>query len=1017
MPAPQFESKEAEVAYRKAEQRIAEAAREKEAILALSGLGLTSVPPEIGQLTSLTVLYLHDNQLTSVPPEIGQLVSLASLRLDSNKLTSVPPEIGQLTSLTTLRLDHNQLTSLPPKIGQLASLTMLHFQYNQLTSVPAEIGQLASLTTLFLDNNQLTSVPAEIGQLTSLTTLSLYNNQLTSVPPAIGQLTSLTALRLDSNKLTSVPVEIGQLASVAMLSLDNNQLTSVPLEIGQLTSLTTLYLDDNQLQTLPEELRRLSKLKVLFLHGNPRLKLPASLLGVEYGDWDRKVETAPKAGPILDYYFGTVLANERRPLNEAKLILVGRGEAGKTSLVKRLVENRFSRREDTTQGIRIQQWPITVGRKKDEVRLNVWDFGGQEIMHATHQFFLTDRSLYLLVLDGRAGQQEAEADYWLRLISGFAPESPVLVVLNKIKKDHFTLNRDALRQKYPQIQDFIETDCDNPGSNKKPGQNGHGIDKLRKAIAKHVNKLPDVRMAFPKSWFAVKEKLSKSQTSRRTSASRQKNFLTLDEFRDECEELGETDPGKQESLSAILHRLGIALNFSDDRRLNDRHVLNPHWLTTGIYTLLNSKTLASRKGELRPKDLTKELDVRHYPADMHPFLIHLMEKFELCFGFNDASETGKSRRKSKSKGAEQLLDRYLIPELLDPEQPSAARSFDEQKCLNFQYDYPVLPPGLLPRFIVRTHVLSETHRWKTGVILSFEGNTALVKADPQEQIIRVLINGPAAGRPRMLAVIREDFDVIHRDIPHMKPQELISFPDHPSITVPYQEIEVLYDASPETPVVRVKDGEVVSHTAGELLLGVEFGMTAETGRRRAVRPGVRKSDRQSRQPDAFVALSGDQPLRVFYSYSRLDAKQRLKLAKHLSPLERIGLIHTWHDNEILPGAEFNPEIAEKLNESDIILLLISPNFTASDYCMTIELSRAMRRHQSGADNVAVLPVIVSPTTGWKKQKAEGVKLGDLNALPEAGKEIPKWKPQDNGWANVAAGVERAAEALRKKRGL
>lgn len=353
-------------------------------------------------------------------------------------------------------------------------------------------------------------------------------------------------------------------------------------------------------------------------------------------------------------------------------------------------------------------------------------------------------------------------------------------------------------------------------------------------------------MAFPKSWFAVKERLSKWQASRRKTTSRRRNFLTIDEFRDECAKLGETDPGKQKSLSAILHRLGIALNFSDDRRLNDRHVLNPHWLTTGIYTLLNSKTLAARKGELRPKDLVKELDEHHYPADMHPFLIHLMEKFELCFGFNDAPGAGKNRKKSKAVGTESLLDRYLIPELLDPEQPPAARDFDEQTCLNFQYDYPALPPGLLPRFIVRTHVLSETHRWKTGVILSFEGNTALVKADPQEEIIRVLINGSAAGRPRMLAVIREDFDVIHRDIPHMKPQELISFPDHPSITVPYQEVEVLYDTSPETPVVRVIDGKVVPHTAGELLLGVEFGMTAETGRRRAVRPGVRKSNLQSR---------------------------------------------------------------------------------------------------------------------------------------------------------------------------
>ena len=69
----------------------------------------------------------------------------------------------------------------------------------------------------------------------------------------------------------------------------------------------------------------------------------------------------------------------------------------------------------------------------EHVRLNIWDFGGQEIMHATHQFFLTQRSLYLLVLNGREGGEDADADYWLRLIDSFGAESPVIVVLNKIK--------------------------------------------------------------------------------------------------------------------------------------------------------------------------------------------------------------------------------------------------------------------------------------------------------------------------------------------------------------------------------------------------------------------------------------------------------------------------------------------------------------------------------------------------------------------------------------------------------
>src|SRR6202008_4464686 len=115
-----------------------------------------------------------------------------------------------------------------------------------------------------------------------------------------------------------------------------------------------------------------------------------------------------------------------------------------TSIVNRLLHGTFDDVKKT-EGIRITEWPLTVGEKKDQVRLNVWDFGGQEIMHATHQFFLTERSLYLVVLNGRQGHEDAEAEYWLQLVRSFGGDSPVLVVLNKIGQHPFDLNRAALQ--------------------------------------------------------------------------------------------------------------------------------------------------------------------------------------------------------------------------------------------------------------------------------------------------------------------------------------------------------------------------------------------------------------------------------------------------------------------------------------------------------------------------------------------------------------------------------------------
>ena len=247
--------------------------------------------------------------------------------------------------------------------------------------------------------------------------------------------------------------------------------------------------------------------------------------------------------------------------------------------------------------------------------MHAWDFGGQEIMHSTHQFFLTQRSLYLLVLIGRQGHEDADADYWLSLIDSFGEGSPVLVVLNKIKQHPFDLNRRALMQKFGIVQGFIETDC----------KDRTGIEELKKAIIRETDRLEHLRDAFPASWFGIKDRL----------AGMQANYISYDEYRRICRENGEGEGAAQEALASYLHSLGIALNYKDDPRLRDTHVLNPRWVTEGIYRILNAEDLARRKGELQVDALRGVLDPDAYPPERHGFLLELMRKFELCFTFPD----------------------------------------------------------------------------------------------------------------------------------------------------------------------------------------------------------------------------------------------------------------------------------------------------------------------------------------------------------------------------------------------
>ncbi|MDP1586301.1 MAG: leucine-rich repeat domain-containing protein, partial [Prosthecobacter sp.] len=562
MPLPPM-TPEAQDAYEKALERI-EACRRQGRLgtgLNLSNLGLTLVPPEIGQLSALKELRLFSNQLTGLPSEIGQLSTLTVLDLEDNQLTSLPPEIGQLSALTGLSLSNNHLTNLPPEIGLLAALTELSLDSNQLTSLPPEIGQLSALKQLDLYTNQLTSLPPEIGQLSALTVLNLSENPLTSLPLEIVQLYALTVLWLHNIQLTSLPPEIVQLSALTKLSLSDNRLTILPSEIGDLKRLEFLILEGNALGGLPESLKGLTLLKMLTLHGNETLGLPVEVLGPT---WANSGVKNPPADPqaILDYYFRARVAGG--PLNEVKVILVGRGGAGKTSLVKRLVKNVFDEHEKETPGICITDWSLRCG--SDEMKLHLWDFAGQEITHGTHQFFFSQRSVYLLLLTGREGNAERDADYWLRLIRAFGSESPVLVVLNKIEQSPFELDEPAIQRDHPSVRSFHPFDC----------KSGHGRTELLAALKKTIQGMDSVHKTFPAEWMKVKNRLS----------GMTENYLDQKQYRSICAENGEKDSAAQDSLAGHLHHLGIALNYADDPRVRHALVLNPGWVTDGIYKLI-----------------------------------------------------------------------------------------------------------------------------------------------------------------------------------------------------------------------------------------------------------------------------------------------------------------------------------------------------------------------------------------------------------------------------------------------
>jgi len=657
------------------------------------------------------------------------------LDLSGRDLTTIPISLWDLETIERLDLSHNKLSELPSEVKNLHNLRELDLACNQFREFPTAVLQLEQLQNLDVEDNGLQVLPGDICRLRNLKELYLYENQLTTIPPEIGRLVDLEVLGLSRNRLTELPTQIGQLMGLRRLHLFRNQLTDLPAEIGNLKNLARLDLGSNKLKKLPATIIQIQV----------ELSLDDSL---DHGIilTDNPIEVPPleivnKGREAIISYFNS-LKEDTRALNELKILFVGQGSVGKTSVIRRIISSGFYPDENKTEGIAVEHWQIDnrpkVENLRSKIQLNIWDFGGQEIMHATHQFFLTKRSLYLLVLDSRLTQEENRVEYWLKIIQSFGGESPVLIVGNKIDQHPLDIDRTGLQKKYPNIVGILETSA----------ATGAGIEALKTAIATQVSSLPHVGDLLPESWFTVKTQLE--------NLGREQNFVTFDRYLELCAANEVNDETGQRTLIGFLHDLGVILHFQEDPRLEALGILNPQWVTNGVYKILNSHMLFQHKGILERSMLDEILSPSEYPANKRLFIVDMMRKFELCYDI----EPDKI---------------FLVPDLLPKDEPFVG-TWDN--TLAFQYHYNVLPSSIMSRFIVRMNGFVSELVWRSGVVLKNGGNTALVKADAEDRKIYIWVNGDEHSRRDLLAKIRGEFDCIHQTIIKIEAREKVPVPGH-----------------------------------------------------------------------------------------------------------------------------------------------------------------------------------------------------------------------------------------------
>jgi internalin A len=609
---------------------------------------------------------------------------------------------------------------LPEEIGNLTNLQRLEIRRSSIPRVPEQLWQLTNLRHLSINSNRLTKLPPGIGCLTHLRTLWLGGCRLTELPDELIELRDLVNLQISANRFSEFPPQVFELPSLQALYLDYNQIRHLPSDISRLDKLVTLDLSSNRLTTLPHELARLSALKEFSVVNNP-LEGPLSKL----------IERGNEA--ILSYLKG--LQEDGIPLYEAKVLLTGEGEVGKTSLVRALRDLPFKEGIPTTHGIELDKMTMRHPEADANISLNLWDFGGQEVYRITHQFFFSQRALYLLVWKPRQGQQENAVEQWLKLIRLRAgPDVKVIIVATHSDERRAELDVLHLQQTFgPMVvgQWLIDN------------KSGRGIFELKQAIAEHVADLPQMGMLMSKRWISVRERLQATHQPQ----------IKFRSYARICAQ-HRLDEAAVTTLAQLLHDLGYIVHYGDDEGLRDVLVLKPEWLTKAIGYVLEDEETRAQGGELEHRrlvDIWQAPGKESYPREYHPYFLRLMEKFDVSYRISDS-------------------DRSLVGQLVPYKRPLQAdlissKALREQSLVCKLSDE---APGLIAWLIVRTYRFSTGNHWRRGTLLEHGAYASFALFEltaPCELRLRVSAPSPIY----MFSILRDTVeDLIRRRWPGLK---------------------------------------------------------------------------------------------------------------------------------------------------------------------------------------------------------------------------------------------------------
>ena len=886
---------------------------------------------DVSVLASLTQLQTLDLSGCSSLRDVSVLAGLTQLQtLDLRECSSLRDVsvLAGLTQLQTLDLSYCKSLSDVSGLTGLAQLQTLNLNGCQSLSDVSVLAGLTQLQTLNLTGCKSLSDVSVLASLTQLQTLNLSRSQSLSDVSALAGLTQLQTLFLsDCQRLSDVSGLAG-LTQLQMLYLNGCESLSDVSVLDGLTQLQTLNLCGcDSLEEFAPLVALLDQLETLYLHGSPLADLPAELCGeMEY---ENVIES------VRAHYRDRSLSEARDA--ELKVCILGNGGVGKTQMCRRLKGLPFDPSVPTTHGVQLGH--LDLSNNGEPVRLNLWDFGGQDIYHGSHALFVQGQAVFVLLwtpdresgefTDGGATMQHRPLSYWLDFVRGLAgADSPVLIVQSQCDEPNQRQNPDLPAHDFRLLRTLSMSAMTDLGLTVLRGE-------LEDAMRDVLNRKPPIPIGVGR--VEVRNQLRKmlEEDQQRPPHERQHRTLSLPKFRELCEANGKIS--SPDALLEYLHRTGVL--FYRHGLFANEIILDQNWALEAIYTLFDrQRTLPvlNRHGRFTRRELELLVWQKFSVAEQELFL-SMMESCGICF-----------RVRKVSDDRQQAEWEYLAPELL-PEWSVAqdwllGRMQGGGDDTRVEVRYRFLHEGILRGFLSRLgqQAGDAALYWKYGCWF-FEKTTdsqALIRSevDPKSGHGTVTLRA-VGGRPRELLE-----NVL---------KELLSLPigQPPEVSRSWEEFS-------ETELL----GNVRTRKPRRRMTATDIDDALTHSPERAENDGLQSLDVSDR-PN--LPASNKPAIYVSYAWgddqSDAGRKRETAVAGLEAMLKSDGYEVLKDDRTLRPG-DWISTFTKAIGRGDHVLVILSEKYLLSPYCMT-ELFKIYERSMGDKKDFLdrVIPVNVGDT--------------------------------------------------------